>query len=225
MLPGITVYILNYNYGEFVAAAIESVLNQTYRNFELIVIDDGSTDGSREILHHYCKNPKINLVLQPRKGFIKSCNVAIGLAKGRYIIRLDADDVFYPQILDSLYNEMIKNENTGYVFCDYFETDASGDVKIEKRQFNKDLHGMISSVIPHGACLLIRLSFLRQISGYPESIQCQDGTYLWKSFKDKFNPAYISKPLFEYRRHGKNMSNNISLITTTRQEILGEYQN
>jgi glycosyltransferase involved in cell wall biosynthesis len=219
-MPKITVYITNHNYGKYVEEAIDSILAQTYRDFELVIIDDGSEDGSREVLSKYKDHPAITLVFQERKGLNASCNVALKHARGEYMIRLDADDSFTPEALEYLVDRIEEDRNTGYVFCDFYETDALGKVKKMIRQFDPQVHENLQSAIPHGACMLIRLSFIQQCGGYNEKYPCQDGTDLWMKFKDKYSPAHVAKPLFYYRRHQNNLSNDQSLIQRIKKEML-----
>ena len=87
----ITVYITNYNYGKFIKKCVESVLAQSIKNYELIIIDDGSTDDSKEILKEYKEYKNIKIVFQKNIGLNATNNVAIGLSQGKYILRLDAD--------------------------------------------------------------------------------------------------------------------------------------
>src|SRR5437867_1266985 len=90
--PLVTVYITNHNYGRYLEQAIKSVLNQTQQDFELIVIDDGSTDDSRSIIERYADHPKIRPIFQENRGLNISNNIALRAARGQYIMRLDADD-------------------------------------------------------------------------------------------------------------------------------------
>ena len=91
-IPTITVYMPNYNYGDYIEEAIESVENQVFKDWELIIIDDGSTDGSRKILKKYSTHNKITVIEQKNKGLNVTNNVALRIARGKYIVRLDADD-------------------------------------------------------------------------------------------------------------------------------------
>ena len=95
--PLVSVIIGNYNYDYFLPEAINSVLQQTYRNFELIVVDDGSTDNSREVIESY--GEKIIAVFQPNGGQGAAFNVGINRAKGEIVCFLDADDYYYPDKL------------------------------------------------------------------------------------------------------------------------------
>ena len=116
----ITVYITNYNYGRFIEQAIDSVLNQTEQDFEIIIIDDGSIDNSRAIIDSYRNNPKIKIVLQQNKGLTTSNNVALKLSQGKYIMRLDADDYLVQNALSKLSSILDKKPNLGMVFGDYY---------------------------------------------------------------------------------------------------------
>ena len=102
--PLITVYITNYNYGKFIKKAINSVLNQTFKNFELIIIDDGSKDKSTNIIKKFQNKKKIKVIFQKNKGLIVSNNLALRLSKAKYIIRLDSDDWLDPHALEIMSN-------------------------------------------------------------------------------------------------------------------------
>ena len=88
----VTVYIPNYNYDKFLDDSIKSVLNQSFKNFELIIIDDGSIDNSKKILKKYIFHKKIRIINQKNKGLVKCCNTAIRASNGKFVLRLDADD-------------------------------------------------------------------------------------------------------------------------------------
>ena len=102
----ITVYITNHNYGRYIKKAIDSVLNQTFKELELIIVDDGSTDNSKEIINRYKDNKKITSIFQKNKGLNVSNNIALRIAKGKYIMRLDADDWLDTHALEILYKSI-----------------------------------------------------------------------------------------------------------------------
>ena len=118
--PLITVYITNFNYGKFLNTCIKSVLSQSFKDFELIIIDDGSTDNSLNILKKFKKNQNIRFIFQKNKGLIKTNNIAIRASKGKFILRLDADDYLDPNALLVLSNEINKSEDTALVYSDFF---------------------------------------------------------------------------------------------------------
>src|SRR5246127_2844835 len=95
--PAISVVMAVYNSAAVVAEAVDSVLNQTFRDFEFIIIDDGSTDSSGDILRQYAqRDARIRLYAQENCGLIASLNRGCKLAQGRYIARMDADDISLP---------------------------------------------------------------------------------------------------------------------------------
>ncbi len=90
----ISVIINNYNYADYVGYAIKSVLNQTYENYELIIVDDGSTDNSREIIESFSNESKVKIILQENKGQASAINAGFTIARGKYVFFLDSDDLF-----------------------------------------------------------------------------------------------------------------------------------
>lgn len=219
MKPKITVYITNHNYEKFISKSIQSVLNQSFKNYELIIIDDGSSDDSVDVIDRFCrKNKDIIFVKQKKRGLVASNNIAISLAKGKYIMRLDADDWLKKDALKEMFKIIDKNDETAMVFPDYYEVDINGKkiLRFVRHNFKKvDLKDQPA----HGACSLIRLSILKKIGGYDEKFMCQDGYYIWMKLL-KYNVKNINKPLFYYRKHGSNLTSNISLINKTRTKIL-----
>ena len=101
-VPLLSVYITNYNYGNYITQAIESVLNQSFQSFELFIIDDGSTDNSKEIIESYAQHPKVKVIYQQNKGLNITNNIALRLANGKYIMRLDADDYLVVNALEKM---------------------------------------------------------------------------------------------------------------------------
>ena len=97
--PRISVYVPSHNYGRFLGDAIESVLRQSVEDWELIVVDDGSTDETPEVMNLYRGHPKISVHRTEGIGLPAVCNYALARAKGKYVIRLDGDDVFDENIL------------------------------------------------------------------------------------------------------------------------------
>ena len=215
----ITVYITNYNYSKYIRQAIESVLNQTCQDFELFIIDDGSTDNSREIIEQYAENPKINIIYQQNKGLNITNNIALRLSNGKYIMRLDADDYLAPNALENMVNVLEEDNDLGMVFPDYFLVDQDNTViaEVKRHDFKQDVQ--LYDQPAHGACTMIRTEFLKSVGGYDESYSCQDGYELWIKFIAKYKVTNIREMLFYYRRHGDNLTSNENRILDTRRNI------
>ena len=103
-IPAISVVMSAYNAAPFLKECIDSILTQTFEDFELIVVDDGSTDHSVEIIQSYT-DTRIRLI-KSEHNYIQSLNKGIGLAKGKYVARMDADDIMFPERLEEEFNFM-----------------------------------------------------------------------------------------------------------------------
>ena len=113
----VTVYITSHNYSIFLKESIESVLKQTYKNWELFLIDDGSSDNSFDIMNSY-KNQKIKVFRNLKAKGLRSCaNYVLGKSDGKYIIRLDADDFFDENALLLMVN-YLENSDAVLVYPD-----------------------------------------------------------------------------------------------------------
>lgn len=221
--PLVTVYITNYNYGHFITQAIESVINQSYENIQILIIDDGSTDNSKEIIEAYGGYPNIDIVYQKNKGLNITNNIALNLARGTYIMRLDADDYLDSKAVEIMASALNSDINLGLVFPDYYIVNASG--KTVEQVIRHDFENEVSLLDQpaHGACTLIRTKFLRDLGGYNENYKCQDGYELWIKFTQVYPVKNINKPLFYYRQHGSNLTSNEQKILNTRAAIHNEH--
>lgn len=219
MSPKVTIYLVNHNYAKFIQQAIESVLSQTYNNYELIIIDDGSTDHSRDILNKYENIENIKIIYQKNKGLIITNNIALGLANGEYIIRLDGDDWLDANALEIMVNHLDKNSSSALIFPDYYEVDESGEIirVIRRHNFNDVT---LFDQPAHGACTMFKTKILKELGGYDENFKCQDGYDIWLKIITKYSVKNINLPLFHYRQHNKSLSSNRNLILNTRSKIL-----
>lgn len=223
IFPLVTVYITNHNYADYIQQSVESVLNQTTSDYEIIIIDDGSTDNSKEVIEQYASNEKIRIIFQKNKGLNVTNNIAMRAAKGKYLMRLDADDYLDPNALLVMSNALENDTELGMVFPDYYLIDSTNSIlSLEKRHsFATDVE--LYDQPAHGACTMIRRDFLMQLNGYNENYECQDGYELWIKFIDHFKVGNISTPLFYYRQHGKNLTSNENKILNTRAKIKDDF--
>ena len=130
MEPLVSIIMPCYNAERYVAQSIESVLAQTYQNWELLITDDGSTDKSIEIVSKYCtKDDRINiLVPDEHQGIARARNMSISRAKGRFVAFLDSDDIWYPEKLEKQVGYMLEND-VAFTYSSYEIIDAQGNSK------------------------------------------------------------------------------------------------
>jgi sialic acid synthase SpsE/spore coat polysaccharide biosynthesis protein SpsF (cytidylyltransferase family)/CMP-N-acetylneuraminic acid synthetase len=221
--PLVTVYIVNFNYAKYLERSIESVLAQTFKNIQLLIIDDGSSDDSQRILDYYENIYGIEVVRNTNKGLTASNNSALKLAKGKYITRLDADDFFHEDAIRQLVSPLEDNASIAAVFPDYAVVDQEGNVlHYESRNdFKKDVDLFDSPA--HGACTLIRSEMLKEVGGYNENYFCQDGWDAWLKLLQLGSVQNISLPLFFYRQHSENMTRDKRRLYRTRSIILADH--
>jgi len=217
--PLISVYVANHNYGRYISQAIESVIGQTLQDFELLVIDDGSTDDSRAVIERYRGHPRVTPIFQNNQGLSVTNNIALRASRGKYIMRLDADDWLDAHALEVLAGTLERNPDVGMVFPDYYHVDEKGGViEIVRRHDFKDV--TLYDQPAHGACTLIRRDCLLELEGYDEGFRCQDGYELWVRFIERYKVKNINLPLFYYRQHGASLTRNEKRILDTRNQIL-----
>jgi glycosyltransferase involved in cell wall biosynthesis len=142
IITKVSVIMAVYNSEKFLSEAIESILNQTFKDFEFIIIDDCSSDNSLDIIKNYAKQDKRIILIENKKniGLTKSLNKGLKIAKGKYIARIDADDIALSERLEKQYNFLEKNPGIFLLGTGAYNIDENGNVKsIKKPLTNSDL--------------------------------------------------------------------------------------
>tara|TARA_R110000824_G_scaffold181944_1_gene362813 strand:+ start:93 stop:692 length:600 start_codon:yes stop_codon:yes gene_type:complete len=192
----ISVIVTNYNYEKWLRRCIRSLINQSFDDYEIIIIDDFSTDNSRNILLEYQDVDKIKLVFNKSNVGV-GCSSTIGAKKatGKYIVRVDADDYVHNDFLKCLYLWASFN-NSHAVACDYQEVNFNEDVLNTKSQDKNPL-----------ACgILYRTDLLEYLSYWDEKLRINEDVDMIKRFKKEFKLEYINIPLYRYFKHGESMT-------------------
>ncbi len=218
----ISIYMPTHNYEDYIEESINSVINQTISNWELIIINDGSTDNTHKILEKFECHEQIRIYHQENKGLNVTNNIALRLARGNYIMRLDADDFLDENALKLLSDALINNESADLVYPDYYEVDKDGSILsvIKRKDIEKE---NVLDMPAHGACTMFKTSVLKSLGGYHEEFQCQDGYDIWLRFIQKHRPINLSIPLFYYRQHSVSLTKNKSRILKTRRGIKSKF--
>jgi glycosyltransferase involved in cell wall biosynthesis len=221
--PIISVYITNRNYGHFLENAIKSVLSQTLKKIELIIVDDASIDSSKKIIKKYeNKNLCRAIYNKNPKGLIKSSNMAIKAARGQFVIRLDSDDYLDQNCLSVFINAINKDENIALVYSDYYLVDKKKNILSLEKQLSRNAINLYDKPVL-AACCLIRKSAIFSVNLYDERFNRQDGYDIWYKLIKNFKIKHVSLPLFFYRRHEKNLTKNQVRLFKTRTKILRKF--
>lgn len=205
LVPEVSVIMSVYNAAPYLADAVESMLSQTLSNFEFIILDDGSTDRSLEILEEYAhRDERIRIVAQKHEGLTYRLNEGILVSRGEFIARMDADDVSLKLRLEHQVNYLRENPRCVAVGCDLLVIDGDGKpigvsrhktnpISIEELLLN-GAHG----VIAHAACVMRRATLVA-IGGYREEFESIEDFDLWFRLAEKGQLANLPEVLFKYR--------------------------
>jgi glycosyltransferase involved in cell wall biosynthesis len=224
-MPKITVYITNKNYSDFLEKSINSVLKQNFKDFELIIVDDGSTDDSQKKIEKYRYLKNVRIFYRKSQGLIKTINFCIKASKGDFILRLDADDFLDENALMILYNAITKSKDTALVYSDYYTVDKKDRLINLNRNIDLKKHSKLFDIPAHGACSLIRKECLEDVGLYDSSVDRQDGFDIWFKFVEKYKIRNINIPLFYYRQHDKNLTKNQKNLLKVRAKLTKKFVN
>lgn len=206
--PLISILMPAYNAERFVGAAIQSVIDQSYPNWELLVLDDGSSDGTSKIIQSY-DDPRIRTFQHGKnEGYLKSCNKLFGYANGDFITFQDADDLQYANRLSVCINAFSENLSLDFVTTNHERIDASGQL-IRVEQSDVDYQRMSADVgyQAYFACatLMFKSNLLKSVPGYHpffDGIGGEDYHMIW-IFSRAFKGKHLTKSLYKYRTHDK----------------------
>jgi len=207
----VSVIMSVYNSESFLREAVDSILSQTFKDFEFVIINDGSTDGTRAILESY-KDSRIVLVHQGNMGLTRSLNKGISMARGKYIARQDADDISMPNRLQTQFEYMETNVNIGLVGSYYFIIDENGktisEVGYGKIPLNhKDLikNHFRTHYIGHGT-FFFRKSITDFVGIYDEVFRTAQDMDFEVRVAERFEIANIPKFLYKWRKSKDNVT-------------------
>jgi glycosyltransferase involved in cell wall biosynthesis len=206
-VPLVSILIANYNYGRFVAKAIDSALAQTYSNIELIIVDDGSTDNSREVIENY--GIRVKAIYQSNSGQSAAFNMAFAASSGELICLLDSDDYFQPHKIERIVECYRQNPAASFVFHPVQRVDVDGkDLATQelescsrwldyRRKTNK-------FAAPPTSGLTFRRAPLARLFPLPEELRILTDNYIKFVLLALYPGYYIAEPLAALRLHGSN---------------------
>jgi glycosyltransferase involved in cell wall biosynthesis len=218
--PEITVLMSCYNANRWLHIAIDSVLCQTFENFEFILVDDGSTDGTWDTIQSYRNEDKrIVGIKKTNTGLQDSLNVGIAHAQGKWIARLDADDLCEPYRLAEQLRFVHTHPEVVLLGTGYVEIDEQGRV-IKKHRFPSGHSELVSHLerlqrfFPQSSAFY-RVDVVRKVGGYNLRIRRAEDTRLWLELALRGKIACLPSPLVWIRKH----SSQISLDNNGRRQL------
>jgi len=202
--PKVTVLMPVYNGQRFLTEAIESILNQSFKDYEFLIINDGSKDKSEDIIKRYEQNdPRIRLISRPNKGLVATLNEGLAKAKGEYIARMDCDDISLKSRLKTEVEYLDSNLNVGLVGSNYSIIDEEGKYLVNTNVFTHpdDLKLCLVTCNQYGhGSVMIRKSVLKEVGDYDKSVGHLEDYDLWIRISHEAKVANIEQPLYKWRK-------------------------
>ena len=200
--PKVTVLMSVYNGEKYLQEAIDSISGQTFKDFEFLIINDGSTDKTGEILKSY-NDPRIKIIDNEKNiGLTKSLNKGLKLARGEYIARQDADDISMPERLKKEVKFLEQNRNVGLVGTDYFMINEKGEAVHIVKCLNgcKELKAKLleGNQFGHGSVMLIR-ECIERVGTYREEFKFAQDYDFYLRIAEVYDVANIPKSLYKWR--------------------------
>ena len=220
----IQIYVPCCNYGRYLTEALNSIVNQTFKNWHCYIIDENSNDNTFEIATQFIKKfgtDKFTYIKNDKRlGLQKIANWVFKNSDAPYVIRLDADDYWLPHLLEKLLRVMIKNPKAALAFGGFNYISHDGNYLDAEASVNYLGRYESGLEAPHGACTLIdRKKFLAE-GLYFEDVDAQDGWDLWLKCYPKYEFIAIDEPLFCYRQHHNSLSRNTDRIFRARRKLV-----
>ena len=216
----VSVIVASYNHAEFLEQRLDSLINQTYQDIEILVIDDCSTDNSVEILRRYESHPKVRLIVRGQNGgWVTVSNQGVEMSAGEFIIFANCDDACELQMVERLVAAMRTHSTAGISFCrslmidenssvvgdDFLGREKSFRVKcyidalISRKEMSRFL--LHSCVIPNLSAALFRKEYLISVGGLTSDYRVCSDWDLFFRMATRYDVAYIATPLNKFRQH------------------------
>ncbi|WP_394676574.1 glycosyltransferase family 2 protein [uncultured Sphingobacterium sp.] len=205
----VTILMAAFNASKFIADSIKSALNQTFQNFELLIINDGSTDNTETIIQSF-HDPRIRVIKnETNRGLIESRNIALLEAQGNFIAILDSDDIAIPDRLEKQLNAFQNNPDLAVVGSRALIIDQNGNETGERLDVFTDIDKIkitlfFENTIVHSSTM-IKTKIFKEVNGYQGDILIEDYDLFYR-ISQKYAIENLEDYLVKYRIHGTNIS-------------------
>lgn len=223
--PLVSVIVPTYNRVDILPHAIESVLRQTYRNFELHVVDDGSRDGTGKVMERYASE-RVFYYYQENRGQSAARNFAIDKARGDLIALLDSDNAWYPDKLEKQIAFLQANPGYDILYSDILPVRADGTPfrRRPSRKFSGDVLNelLVGNFVTNNTVLVDRKCFIES-GGFDEELRYAEDFDLWLRFATRYRFLHHPEEVVSYRCEGDRLSANEERVLEANHSILKRF--
>lgn len=245
-MPKVTVIVPNYNHGPFLNQRIDSVLEQSYADFEVILMDDASSDGSLEVLQSYASDSRVRLIMPNTVNTgipFKQWNKGVAEARGEYIWIAESDDFAKPALLATLVDVLDRHPNVGLAYCQSLAVDGSGAVTGTLQGWTDDLDATRWSAdhvgngpdecrrfvvqkctIPNASAVVFRKDAYLRVGSADEDFRLSGDWMMWAKLLLDSDVAFVAEPLNCFRMHQNTVRSNSARTTVALQEAIRIYR-
>jgi glycosyltransferase involved in cell wall biosynthesis len=217
MMPRVSVIVPAYNAAIYLPYAIDSVLAQTYRDWEIVIVNDGSTDHTGAVVEPYqaMLGDRLQFIEQPNRGLSAARNTGLRAARGEFMAMLDADDVWLPHRLARGVAVLDSHPETGLVHAKVVRIDVHGSITGQPKVAPEYLSGRIARHIytrrAHIVCptVLFRKRCLQTAGWFDEAMQATEDRDLWFRIALRYEIAFIDEVVAQYRLSPTSITSNL----------------
>ncbi|HEY1280927.1 MAG TPA: glycosyltransferase, partial [Acidimicrobiales bacterium] len=214
--PTLSVTVTNFNYGRYLDQNLRSILEQSFDDFELILIDNASTDDSLEIMRSYAAcDRRIRVIAHPENlGMFASLEESCAVARGRYRVHVDADDwVLSPNAFKDQVDLLDQHPTMAFAYASLAMFDSGGTEILTSRPYPHDvvltsetaLEQLLTFSLSHSG-MMLRLDYYRETKGYPDAYPHVSDQLLAVRLCERGDlVGYLDRPLYAFRQHGHNL--------------------
>ena len=223
MAPNVSVCIPTYNRKDYLKETLESVFAQTYEDYEIVIVDDGSTDGTEEMIQHI--NFPIRYYWQENTGDAAARNKLIELAQAKYITFIDSDDLLMPNALQRMMEVMTREKDDVVVYGSYLRIDQNGNVygkckrKLRSGYVTKHL---FQDIFIHSSGSMFPRRVFKD-TAFDISLKACSDYDLWLRLSMKYRFIALPEPTFKRRRHSSNISKGSFANCKTELDMLKDF--
>ncbi|MCI0439959.1 MAG: glycosyltransferase [Chloroflexi bacterium] len=212
--PLITVLMTTYNVEKYVAEAVDSVLSQTFPDFELLVVEDGSLDATPEILRRY-SDERIRIVRTENRGLTSALNTGLEAARSEFIARMDSDDACYPTRLEEELKAFQASEGTALVGSWYDIIDEDGTLLATKTMPSSDMELKAALPIQNPFChgsVMFRKAAVEAVGGYRPQFKASQDYDLWLRLSERYSMSVVPKTLYRWRLRRSGVATSARML-------------